>query len=249
MFNKILIIMKRLFVFLALLVFSRLSFAQVYQYTKEVSFIGHCFIIEVNCGGIVPDPQTGGTKCVLDGNIYPSDCNGNPTGNPCTYHVERPVEPTQGVWRWATESDGVTDCQCYVGRFGVTGCKSWENLYNMTKHDFASLADQMHTCCGKSNCDTLTITYADSLCADLQVHCCNGKLNVKYSLYKCNDHSVVFIDEFSVDIIDDNMYSTDGYDNMQTVGEEHNVFSDEKRWSILQSYLEYCSDLSKEPCE
>ena len=237
--------MKRLFIFFALLVFSRLSFAQGYQYSDEVSFNGYCFIIEVNCGGIVFDPQTGGTKCVLDGRIFPSDCNNNPTGTPCTYHVERPIEPNSDPWRWATESNGTTTCNCYVA-----GCANWESVYGMTKSDFASLADQLYTCCGKYNCDTLTIDCEDSLCIRLQAHCCNGKLNLKYILYRCNDQSVVFTDEFSVDIMDpNNMYSRDGYDNMQTVGGDPSVFSDEKRWSLLQDYLNYCEGIRREPCE
>ena len=85
--------MKRLFVIFALMVFSKLSFAQRFQYSEEVQFGRYCFIIEVNCGGTVTDPQTGGTKCILDGWIYTSDCSGNKTGDSSVYHVERPITP------------------------------------------------------------------------------------------------------------------------------------------------------------
>ena len=248
MFNKILIIMKRLFVIFALMVFSKLSFAQRFQYSEEVQFGRFCFIIEVNCGGTVTDPQTGGTKCILDGWIYTSDCSGNKTGDSSVYHVERPITPNSGVWRWATQTDGYTVCNCYEG---ALGCKRWEKRYHMTRFDFASLADQMLNCCGTSGpCDTVTIDYDDSLCIRIKTHCCNGALNIMYILYNCNSQTTVFVDEFAVDIVNpNNMYSIDAYDNMQTIGDDSGTFTDEKRWSILESYLNFCYNHSKEPCE
>ena len=62
--------------------------------------------------------------------------------------------------------------------------------------------------------------------------------------------TTVFVDEFAVDIVNpNNMYSIDAYDNMQTIGDDSGTFTDEKRWNILQSYLNFCYNHSKEPCE
>lgn len=248
MFNKILIIMKRLFVIFALLVFSRLSFAQGFQYSKEVHYGSICFIIEVNCVGSVYDPQTGGSKCILDGWIHTSDCNGNKTGDSSVYHVERPITPVQGAWRWATKSDGVTDCDCYAA---PSGCHRWELGFNMSQIDFVNLALQLHTCCGSPlPCDTITTNLTDTLCTKVQTHCCNGVLEIKYIIYLCKTGEKYFEDAFSAEYNGGDQYNSDSYVNIQDLGYLPCALSEDKRRQILQSYLTNCLLFgSKDPCE
>jgi hypothetical protein len=135
---------------------------------------GKLVVLEIIC------TETNGT-CVIDGNIYTLDDNGNPE-NSGTYHIENQCNS----WVWGC--GGV----CFPGHLGIT----LVDLLGLVNDPSFPV-----NCCSTSTggpCDYIrpVIQLPSGACVTVEIECCNGEISGWFDVVDCETGNTLWKGDF-----------------------------------------------------